>query len=52
MRGIQATKSMPANKAEAKDKTSRIFALALNPTSSRSPPRENGRAEMTRKDNL
>jgi hypothetical protein len=41
---------MPANKAEAKDKTSRIFALTLNPTSSPSPPRKTGSAEMARID--
>ena len=29
MRGIHATKSLPGNKAEAKDKTNRIFALTL-----------------------
>ena len=50
MRGIQAHKTMPANKAEAKDKTSRIFALTLNPTSSPSPHRKTGSAEMARKD--
>jgi hypothetical protein len=41
---------MPANKAEAKDKTSRNIALTLNPTCSPSPHRKTGSADMARKD--
>ena len=50
MRGIHAPKRIPAIRAETNDKTNRIFALTLNPTSSPKPPRNTGSADMARID--
>ena len=44
-RGIQKLNNRPAHNAEAKDKTSRMRALTLNPISSPKPPKKTGKHE-------